>query len=268
MGCDGDVAVLSKIHLLHDLDLVLAHENAGISNLFLHAEHVHKQLRSRLGFLLILRVDADMVHTQAEHGLHCLSGQTLDLIPVLRLDEILLHHPGSAAGYDLVELDVVQKVFLIHAAGRHPAQTGVRACKRFQLCHAAVLLSREKLDHGKSQSHGLLHFSRRSRSGDHEHPLVKHIFCNFRIEAGADDKGYTGVDGTVRLLLRQHGSCANQHIGHLSHNTANRFFRSSRTECHLRSRKSASYQRLCQRHSLLGIVNRNDGNDSDLIDPL
>ena len=268
MGCDGDVAILSKVHLLHDLDLVLAHEDAGISNLFLHAEHVHEKLRSRLSFLLVLRVDADVVHSQAKHGLHCLSGQALNLIPVLRLDEILLHHPGSAAGYDLVELDVVQKVLFVYAAGGHPAQSRVGAGQRLQLGNAAVLLGREKFHHGKSHAHGLLHFSRRSRSGNHEHSLIKHIFCNFRIKAGADDKGYAGVDGTVRLLLRQNGSCSNQHVRHLSHNTPDRFFRRSRAEGHLRSRKSASYKRLCQRHRLLSVVDCDDGNDSDLIDPL
>ena len=209
-----------------------------------------------------------MVHSQAKHGLHCLSGQALNLIPVLRLDEILLHHPGSAAGYDLVELDVVQKVLFVYAAGGHPAQSRVRAGQRLQLGNAAVLLGREKFHHGKSHAHGLLHFSRRSRSGNHEHSLIKHIFCNFRIKAGADDKGYSGVDGTVRLLLRQNGSCSNQHVRHLSYNTTDRFLRRSRAEGHFRCRKSASYQRLCQRNRLFGVVDSDDGNDSDLIDPL
>ena len=94
------------------------------------------------------------------------------------------------------------------------------------------------------------------------------MLCDLRIEAGADDEGYAGVDGPVRLLLRQYGSRSDQHLRHLRHDAADRFLRGSRTEGHLSSRKAASYQRLRQRDRLLGIVDRDDGNDTDLIDPL
>ena len=266
VGADGDVAVLSQILLFHDLNGPAAAEDAAVALGNVEAEHQLEQLGGLHGFLGVLGVDADVLDLEAQHGVDGLARQTLDLVPVFGLDEVLLHHPGAAAGNDLVKGQVVQQVFGVDAARGHPAQVCVRAGHGFQLGDAAVLFGREEFHNVQAHAHGLLHLARSSGAGHHQHALVDDIFGDLGVKARADDELDAGGDGSVRLLLRQHGARAHQHFRYFGHDALDGLLGRCGAERDLGRGQAAFDQGLCQRHSLVCVVDGDDGHDADVVD--
>ena len=204
-----------------------------------------------------------MSQREAQHGLDGLFADAGDLIPLLALNEVLLYHPGAAAGDDAVKAQVVHHILGVHAAGGHPAQVGVGAGQSLQLGHAAVLLGGEELHHVQTHAHGLLHLTRSGGAGHHDHALVQNVAGDLGVEAGADDKLRAGGNGTVGLLLSEHGAGAHQHVGHFGNNAADSFLGGSGAEGNLGSGQAALYQSTGQRYRFLSVVNGNDRNNAN-----
>ena len=175
------------------------------------------------------------------------------------------HHPGAAAGDDLIEAQVVHHVLGVHTAGGHPPQGGVGAGHRLQLGHAAVLLGGEELHHVQAHAHGLLHLAGGGGSGHHGHALVDDVAGDHGVEAGADDKLGPGGDGPVGLLGGENRAGSHQHVGDLVNNAADGLLAGGGAEGDLGGRQTALHQGLGQGDRLVGVVDGNDRDDADFI---
>ena len=94
-----------------------AGEVGGVAGLVLKAEDGTQGLGGLLRLAGVLAVDAHMTQLKAKHGLDGVLADAGDLVPLLALDQVLLHHPGAAAGEDAVIAQVVHQVLGVHAAG-------------------------------------------------------------------------------------------------------------------------------------------------------
>ena len=207
-----------------------------------------------------------MMDGKAHHGLDCFLADTGDLIPLLVVDEFLLHHPGAAAGHDLTKGQIVHHILGVDTTGGHPLQVLIGAGQRLDLLNTAVLLGREELDHFQSQSHSLLHFAAGGGAGQHQSALGQTILYDLGIKTGADDKVAACIQCPIQLLGGQHSTSAHQHLRNLSTNTVDSLLSSGSAEGHLGGGQSARYQCLGKRHCLLGILNGNDRNNANIED--
>ena len=121
VAADGDVAVGAAARLLHDLELLVAHEDAGVARSDLHVQHGGDDACDLGSLFLVAGVDADVDEVQAQHGVNSFLALSGDLCPVAGLDDVALAHPGAADSEDLVIAQVVVDVLGVDTAGAHPA---------------------------------------------------------------------------------------------------------------------------------------------------
>ena len=75
-------------------------------------------------------------------------------------------------------------------------------------------------------------------------------------------------NGAVGLLFGEHGACAHQHFGHFFDDAADGFLCRSGAEGDLSRRKAAFYQRFCQGNCLVGVLDGDNGHDTDFVNLL
>ena len=263
VGLEGDVALGAGGGLKHALDAVAGEPGlAGLPGG--EAQQAGNQLGGLLGILGVAAGHAHVVQADAQHGLDGLLADGGNLIPLLAVDELLLHHPGAAAGHNLIEGEVIHHVLGVDAAGGHPLQIAVGAGQGFQLLHAAVVLGGEELDHVQTHGHGLLHLAAGGGAGQHQRALGQAVTHHVGVEAGGNDELAAGVQGTVQLLVGQHGAGAYQHLGHFLDDGADGVLGGGGAEGDLGGGQAAGHQGLGQRHGLAGVFNGDDGDDTNL----
>ena len=261
VGADGDVAVLAAAHLLHDLE-AHAGEVGGIALLHGPAHQRGDLLRHIQGLLGVLGVDAHMAQLEAQHLVHGGAGGGGDAIPVLGGNGVLGAHPGTAAAQDLVEGQVVQHVLLVDAAGGHELHVGINGGHGLDQVQAAHSLGGEELDSLQAAADGDLHVRGVGRAGAHRDALGHAIFHDLRRKAGGNDGGRARVHGAIHLLGGQHGAGAQQHVGQLLVHAADGLLRGGGTEGDLGHGQAAVRQGLAQRHSVIRIVDGDDGHQT------
>ena len=133
VGQDGDVAVGAAARLLHDLEFLLAHEDAAVADLDGHAQQVGDGLGSLGSLGLVSAVDADVAQLQTQHNVNGLTAHSGDLVPGTGLDLVALAHPGAADGDDLVVAQVVVDVLGVDAAGTELNDTNSKLWEEYQL---------------------------------------------------------------------------------------------------------------------------------------
>ena len=268
VGQDGDVAVGAAARLLHDLEFLLAHEDAAVADLDGHAQQVGDGLGSLGSLGLVSAVDADVAQLQAQHNVNGLTAHSGDLVPGTGLDLVALAHPGAADGDDLVVAQVVVDVLGVDAAGAHPLAGLEGSADVLQLVHAAVGLGREELDDLAAHVHGLLHLACGGGAGHHDAALVDDVLADLGVKAGGNDEGSTGSHSAVSLILGQDSAGAQQHIGQLLMDLLDAILGAGGAEGDLRSRQAAGHQGLAQGQGLIHAVESNDRNNADLVNTL
>ena len=208
VAADGDVAVGAAARLLHDLEFLVADENAGVAGSDLHIQHCTDEVGDLHGLLLVAGVDADMVQVQTQHGVNGFLALSGDLCPVASLDDVALAHPSAADSKDLVIAQIIVDVLGVDAAGAHPAGTLQGSADVLQHTNTAVCLSREELQSLAAHVHGLLHLTGGSGAGHHDAALVDDVLADFGVEAGSNDEGSTGCHCAVSLLGGQDSASA------------------------------------------------------------
>ena len=81
VGQDSNVAIGAAARLLHDLEFLLAHEDAGVAGLDSHAQQAGDGLSGLGGLGLVLAVDADVAQLKAQHDINGLTAHCGDLVP-------------------------------------------------------------------------------------------------------------------------------------------------------------------------------------------
>ena len=112
------MTVLSKIRGLHHFHRCSSKYGAS-SHLGRHPEKESETVGRLYGFLLALRIDAHMRQLKSKHGLNRLPCELFDLVPFPRIDQIPGNHPGTAAGNDLVKIQIGGQILCVYPAGWH-----------------------------------------------------------------------------------------------------------------------------------------------------
>ena len=260
------MAIGAAAGLLHDLELLVADEDAGVAGSDLHVQQTADEVGDLHGLFLVAGVDADVHQLQAQHGVNGFLALCGDLCPVASLDDVALAHPGAADGEDLVVAQVIVDVLGVDAAGAHPAGTLQGSADVLQHVHAAVGLSREELQSLAAQVHGLLHLACGSGAGHHDAALVDDVLADFGVEAGSHDEGSTCCHCAVCLLGGQDSAGAQQHFGHLIVDLADALLSTCGAEGDLSSGQAALCQSLAQGQGLVHAVESDNRDNADLID--
>ena len=266
VAADGDVAIGAAAGLLHDLELLVADKDAGVTGSDLHVQHSADQVSHLHGLFLVAGVDTDMQQLQAQHGVNSFLALCGDLCPVAGLDHIALAHPGAAHGKDLVIAQIIVDVLGVDAAGAHPACALQGSADVLQHAHAAVCLSGEELQSLAAHVHGLLHLACGAGAGHHDAALVDDVLADLGVEAGSNDEGSTGSHSTVGLLAGQNGAGTQQHLGHLLVDLADALFSTGSAEGDLSCGQTALSQSLAQGQGLINAVESDNRDNADLID--
>jgi len=260
------VAVGAAARLLHDLELLVAHEDAGVARSDLHVQHGGDQAGHLGSLFLVAGVDADMDEVQAQHGVNSFLALCGDLGPIAGLDDVALAHPGAADCEDLVIAQIVVDVLGVDAAGAHPAGTLQGSADVLQHTHAAVCLGGEELQSLAAHVHGLLHLACGGGAGHHDAALVDDVLADLGVEAGRDDEGSACSHSAVSLLTGQDSAGAQQHLGHLLVDLADAILSTCGAEGDLSCGQAALSQSLAQGQGLVYAVKSNNRDNADLID--
>ena len=260
------MAVGAAARLLHDLKLLVAHEDAGVARSDLHVQHGGDETCDLGSLFLVAGVDADVDEVQAQHGVNSFLALSGDLCPVAGLDDVALAHPGAADGEDLVVAQVIVDVLCVDTAGAHPACALQGSADVLQHTNTAVCLSGEELQSLAAHVHSLLHLACGSGAGHHDAALVDNVLADLGVEAGSNDEGSTGSHSAVSLLTGQDSAGAQQHLGHLLVDLADALLSTCGAEGDLSCGQTALSQSLAQGQGLVYAVKSNNRDNADLID--
>ena len=263
---DGNVAIGAAAGLLHDLEFLVAHKDAGVAGSDLHVQQTAQQGGDLHGLFLVAGVDADMMQAQAQHGVNGFLALSSDLCPVASLDDIALAHPGAADSEDLVVAQVIVDVLGVDTAGAHPACALQGSADVLQHADTAVCLSGEELQGLAAHVHSLLHLAGRGGTGHHNAALVDHVLADLGVKAGSNDEGSTSCHCTVSLLAGQDSACTQQHLGHLFVDLADALLSTCGAEGDLGCGQTALGQSLAQGQGLVYAVEGDNRDNADLID--
>ena len=267
VGADGDMAVgASAMGIQHLRDR--AREAAAAAHLHRQTEQECQAVHSLVGLFLALRIDADMHQLEAQHGLDGLSGELFNLVPLSRVNQVAGHHPGAAAGNDLVKIKIRGQILCIDAAGRHELHVHIGRRHGLDLGKSPGLLRREKLHHVQSQLNGLLNIGRAGSAGSDGHSFLDTVLHRPGIQSGADDELGSGRHCRVHLLRVQHRACTYAHVREVGSHDPYGLRRRVRAESHLRAGKPSRAQGLCQGQRILRPVDLYDRNNTDFADLL
>ena len=262
VGADGNVAVGAAAG-----GLVALHSGAGevggVAGLVLKAEDGTQGLGGLLRLAGVLAVDAHMTQLKAKHGLDGVLADAGDLVPLLALDQVLLHHPGAAAGEDAVIAQVVHQVLGVHAAGGHEVQLGEHGGQGLDAVDTAGLLGGEELHILQAGVGGAGHVGGVDTAGEDQHALLLAVGHQGLVIAGGDDELGACGQGAVALLQVEHSAGTHQHLGEYGGDAADGLLTGGGAEGDLGGGQAAGQQGAGQRDGLLSVI---DGDDRDHTD--
>ena len=136
-----------------------------------HTEHKLEELCALFSFFSVLVIDTHMSEFKTEHLLNSILCKSGDLIPLLISYEVILNHEGAAASNNLVEFEVVEKIFSIDAACGHECKLTVRSSHSLKHFKTACSLCGEELNCGKSKLESRLYIRGVRATGKHRNAL-------------------------------------------------------------------------------------------------
>ena len=202
------------------------------------------------------------------YDFHCFFYKLFDLIEFACFYKVAFYHPASAACKDLVACKIVSYILRVESACGHEFHPYVRSCDRFDVSEPASLLSREEFYDVKAVLDRLLYIARIRASRCDRDAFFHTVFNDFRVQSRAYDEFRSGCHRAVYLLCCQDRACSYEHVREFLRHDADGFFRCVCAECYLSARESAFAECLCQRLSVLGVIEDDNRNDAELFDLL
>ena len=254
VGADGDMALLTQIVALHDLNGG-CREIGGIAQLGLEAEGLTEAAAERKGAFRVRAIDADVGYLKAQNSLAGFPAQLGDFLKVPGGNVRLGANPAAAYGVDKGSGYIFRQILRVYAACGNKLYAAEGAGESFHGAEAAVDIGGEEFENLQPQLHGLHNFCRRDAAGGDGNVMLYTPGYDLPVEAGGDNKGCAAVHCLFALFQGDDRTGTYQHFWAVFTNRPDGIRCCGSTEGNLHYIDAAAQHGFCGGDGVLCVLN-------------